>query len=470
MMRFPTTTLILFACVLGRASGETPAGRDSRMEWWREARFGMFVHWGIYSGLAATWQGEEVKAKGGPSVRIQQRAKQGIDTYTYAAAAIPVFRPKEGFARQWARVAKQAGCKYVVFTTKHHDGFALHDSALTQFDAGDVVGRDLVKEIVEALRAEGLRVGFYHSLIDWHHPQYDFTKGNGLPYPGGAKAVAVTPRDHDKYLDFLHGQARELATRYGPIDIFWWDYSFPGADGEFWRATDLMELVRKSQPQVIMNNRLYRRPEAGWAVSGGASRQLDTQFGDFTTPERSTYDSKVPGLDWESCITMNESWGFNAHDHAWKSSKELIRLLVDTASKGGNLLLNVGPTGEGEIPQESVERMADIGNWMARYGNSIHGTTAGPLASTPWGRCTARRLENDNTRLYLHVFDWPTNGRLTLTGLANEVISAELVGEPEEMLSVERASDGLLLKLPAKAPDTAVSVIALDLRGRVGAD
>ena len=167
---------------------------------------------------------------------------------------------------------------------------------------------------------------------------------------------------------------------------------------------------------------------------------------------------------------MNESWGFNAHDHAWKSSKELIRILADIASKGGNLLLNVGPTGEGEIPQESVQRMADIGKWMARYGDSIHGATASPLAATPWGRCTARRLENNNTRLYLHVFDWPANGKLTLTGLANEVISAELPGAPKGLLGVERAGDGLILKLPAKAPDEADSVILLDLKGRVGSD
>ena len=420
---------------------------------------------GLYSGLAGTWKGEEVVGKEA-CARIQNRF--GVDTYTYAAEAVPKFRPKADFARQWARVAKRAGCKYVVFTTKHHDGFALHDLAVTNFDAGDVVGRDLVEEIVGALRAEGLRVGFYDSLIDWHHPQYDFTRDKGLPYPEGGKALAVTPRDHDRYVDFLHAQVRELSTHYGPVDVFWWDYSWPGADGAFWKARELISLVRRANPQVIMNNRLYRRAEAGWDVSTGrAGRRLDPDYGDFTTPERYAYDSAVPGIDWESCITMNDSWGFNEHDHAWKSAGELIRTLVDIAGKGGNLLLNVGPKADGTIPRESVDRMAAIGKWMATNGEAVYGTTASPLAKTPWGRCTAKQLDGDRTRLYLHVFDWPADGRLVIGGLANQALAAQFLSRPEDRIGIESAEGSLILKLPEKAPDAIDSVIALDLRGRV---
>jgi alpha-L-fucosidase len=213
VMKIIYLTLIMALSLQG---AELDAERDARMQWWREARFGMFVHWGLYSGLAGTWKGKKVADQGGMEW-IQQRV--GTDTYTYAAEAIPRFTPKPGFAVEWAQMAKRAGCRYVVFTTKHHDGFALHDSKVTNYDAGDIVGRDLVGEIVKALRDEGLKVGFYHSVIDWHHPQYDFKKAGTLPYPKAGPRLASTARDHDKYVDFLHAQVRELMTGYGPVDV-----------------------------------------------------------------------------------------------------------------------------------------------------------------------------------------------------------------------------------------------------------
>src|SRR5512134_496625 len=199
---------------------ETDSMRDARLAWWRDARFGMFVHWGLYSGLAGTWDGKPV-AKTGGMEWIQQRVK--ADTDTYAKRAIPLFKPSSAFAREWARLAKEAGARYVVFTTKHHDGFALHDSRVSDYDAGSVLGRDLVREIVDALRAEGLRVGFYHSVIDWHHDQYAYALSRQLPHPLHGQPYPNGQRDHGRYLDYLHTQVNELASNYGPVDILWWD-------------------------------------------------------------------------------------------------------------------------------------------------------------------------------------------------------------------------------------------------------
>src|SRR3954454_19781297 len=221
---------------------ESASERDARMKWWREARFGMFVHWGLYSGLAGTWEGKPVATTGGMEW-IQQRVK--ADTKTYAERAIPLFKPKPGFAREWAKVAKNAGCRYLVFTTKHHDGFALHDSAVSDYDAGSVLHRDLVREIVDALRAEGLRIGFYHSVIDWHHDQYEYARSKQLPHPLKGRPYPNGTRDHQKYLQYLHGEVSELLSNYGPVDVMWWDYSAQDFQGqEAWRASGLIQLAR----------------------------------------------------------------------------------------------------------------------------------------------------------------------------------------------------------------------------------
>jgi alpha-L-fucosidase len=446
-------------------ANETPEQRDARMQWWREARFGMFVHWGLYSGLAGTWQGAKVADRGGMEW-IQRLV--GVDTYTYAAAAIPKFVPKPGFAAEWARTARQAGCKYVVFTTKHHDGFALHDSKVTNYDAGDIVGRDLVREIVDALRAEGLRVGFYHSVIDWHHPQYDFSRARGLPYPKDAPRLAVTPRDHSKYVDFLHAQVRELATGYGPVDLFWWDYSKSGAEGGFWRADDLIALVREANPAVLNNDRLYGIPDIEKHDAVSRLLDFDPSRGDFTTPEQTVPSRGVPGVDWEQCMTMNTSWGFSEHDHAWKTSRQLVRTLIDITSKGGNFLLNIGPTGDGSVPPESVGSMAAIGRWMDVNAESIHGTTASPFPELPWGRCT-KKVSADGATLYLHVFDWPADGKLVVPGLKNPVVSATLLAGGAGITAAS-GDQGVTLTLPAAAPDADATVIKLVVTGKLAED
>ena len=440
-------------------AAETAAQRDARLQWWREARFGVFVHWGLYSGLAGTWDGQPVATKGGMEW-IQQRVK--ADTAVYAQRAIPLFKPTPGFAREWAKLAQAAGCRYLVFTTKHHDGFALHDSTVSDYDAGSVLHRDLVKEIVDAARAEGLKIGFYHSVIDWHHDQYAYAKSKQLPHPLKGQPYPNGERDHAKYLDYLHAEVKELVSNYGKVDILWWDYSAQDFQGdEAWRATDLMQLVRAKQPAVLMNNRLFRTPEAGWKGMGteGYAPQLDPQYGDFITPEQHIPATGMPGVDWETCMTLNTTWGFSDHDHAWKSDETLIRNLIDIASKGGNYLLNIGPKGDGSVPAESVKSLQAIGAWMKTNGAAIYGTTASPFAQLDWGRVTRK-----GQTLYLHVFNWPANGQLVVP-LQNAVGRATLLASPGAAITATAGPGGVRLQLPAAAPDPIATVIALPITG-----
>lgn len=455
---------VCLAATLGHGA-ESPEARDARMAWWREARFGMFVHWGLYSGLAGTWDGKPVGTSGGMEW-IENYVK--ADTDTYAKAAIPLFKPKPGFAAEWARLAKNAGCRYLVFTSKHHEGFALHDSKVTDYDAGSVLHRDLVKEIVAACRAEGLKVGFYHSVIDWHHDQYEYAKSQQLPHPLHGKPYPNGQRDHAKYLDFLRAQVEELVSNYGTVDVLWWDYSSQDFQGqEAWHAFDLMDLVRGKQPAIIMNNRLFRSPEAGWAsmATEGYLPRLEPKYGDFITPEQHIPATGMPGVDWETCMTMNTTWGYSAHDHAWKSDATLIRNLIDIASKGGNYLLNIGPKADGAVPVESVKSLEAIGAWMRRNGEAIYGTTASPFTKLDWGRCTRKDLPDGNTRLYLHVFDWPKSGNLVVPGLTNTPLRSHLLGG-NSPLAAKAGNDGVSIQLPAQAPDPIASVVVIEISGK----
>lgn len=447
------STILALAAALSvaHAAPETEQQRDARMEWWREARFGMFVHWGLYSGLAGSWDGKPLN-RGGGMEWIQSYV--GADTDTYTKQAKPKFVPKPGFAKEWAKLAKDAGCKYVVFTTKHHEGFALHDSKVSDFDAKDFVDRDLVKEIVDALHAEGLKVGFYHSLIDWHHPQYDFKLAKKLPYPANAAKAATEPRDQAKYIEFLHAQANELMSNYGKIDIVWWDYSSTEFDGDkAWGAAELVKEVRAKQPGIIMNNRLYRRPEAGFAGmgTGNVTAQMDPQYGDFITPEQHIPESGLGKSDWETCMTMNGTWGFSENDKKWKSTETLIRNLIDIASKGGNYLLNIGPKGDGSVPAESVERMEAMGAWMKKNGEAIYGTTATPFEKTPFDGRVTRKGET----LYLSVFKRPQDGKIVLPSKASK---AQLL-DGGKSLEVKTEGETTTITLPEVLPDPVATVI-----------
>ncbi|MHC4116604.1 MAG: alpha-L-fucosidase [Planctomycetota bacterium] len=437
------------------AQAESKEQRDARMQWWRSARFGMFVHWGLYSGLAGTWEGKPVGTRGGMEW-IQQRVR--VDTWEYAHNAVPKFRPKEGFARDWARLARQAGCRYVVFTTKHHDGFCLFDSEYTTYDAHDLVGRDLCREIVDAVRNEGLKVGFYHSVIDWHHPQYDYIEADQLPHPLKGKPSPNGPRNHDIYVDYLHRQSRELFSNYGPVDVIWWDYSKKGNEGSFWRADELMAMARSLQPAIISNNRLYHIPHIEKDDSVDRLRTWKPEQGDFTTPEQTIPSTGIGGVDWEVCMTMNTTWGYSEHDHAWKPAEALIRNLVDIVSKGGNYLLNIGPKGDGSIPAESIESMKIIGKWMDTNGEAIHETKASPFEKPSWGRYTSKP-----GKIYAHVFDRPKSGVLKVPAGKLHVTRAYLLADPNRTaLKTKKGQDTLTITVPRKAPDDIASVVVIE--------
>jgi alpha-L-fucosidase len=434
---------------------ETQQQRDARMQWWRDSRFGMFVHWGLYSGLAGTWKDKPVGKRGGMEW-IQQRV--GADTWEYAHEAVPRFRPEEGFARQWAKLARQAGCQYVVFTSKHHDGFCLFESQHTTYDAHDLIGRDLCREITDAIRAEGLKVGFYHSVIDWHHPQYNYLKADQLPHPLKGKPSPNGPRNHDVYVDFLHNQARELFSNYGPVDVIWWDYSKKGNEGSFWRADELMAMAHSLQPNIISNNRLYHIPHIEKDDSVDRLKTWKPEQGDFTTPEQTIPSTGIPGVDWEVCMTMNTTWGYSDHDQAWKTTETLIQNLVDIVSKGGNYLLNIGPKGDGSIPAESIESMQAIGRWMSVNGQAIYGTEASPFERPTWGRYTSK-----DGKIFAHVFDWPQDGVLQVPSGDLKVRRVYLLADPDrENLKTETGSNGLTIHVPPQAPDSIASVVVIE--------
>ena len=419
------------------AQAATPAPPDSRLDWWREARFGMFIHWGLYAIPAGEWNGRTDYGEW-----IRNNAKIPIDVYDRFKAR---FNPTKFDPDAWVRMAKQAGMQYIVITTKHHDGFALFDSKGTDWDVmATPYGRDIIRQLAEACRRGGIRLGLYYSIMDWHHPDYLPRREWELPSRPEAGA------DFDRYVAFMKGQLKELLTSYGPVGVLWFDGQWEGT----WtvaRGRDLYDYVRALQPPIIINNR----------VGGGA--------GDFGTPEQEIPATGIPGADWETCMTMNRNWGFNRADTDFKTSRVLVRNLVDIASKGGNFLLNVGPTAEGEFPAESVERLKGIGNFMRVAGESIHGTQASPFPSLPWGRCTQRRLDANTTRLYLHVWDRPNDGILVVPGLLNEVRRARpmaTIDQPYD-LRVERHGDDVhvglgLMTGPEPQPD---DVITLDIAG-----
>ena len=385
----------------------TAATRSERMRWWHDARFGMFVHWGLYSQL-------------GRHEWVMNRERIPIAEYEKLA---DTWQPKERPAREWARLAKQAGMKYMVMTTKHHEGFCLWDTAQTDYNAvKSGPKRDLVREYVEACREFDLKIGFYYSLMDWHHPD-------------GANC-AKDEAARRRFLDFTQGCVCELCSNYGKIDILWYDVSWPLENAERWESLEMNQMAHQLQPGIIINNR-------SWLAE------------DFGTPEEHVTAEKE-GRAWEACMTMNDSWGYKSFDQNWKSSTTLIRDLVDIAGKGGNFLLNVGPTSEGLIPEPSVERLAEIGKWMELNGESIYGTSAGPFPNLPWGRSTQKP-----GKIFVHVFDWP-QGELVIPGMSQKVEKAFLLADPRQRpLDFTATGTDLLVKLPAQAPDPAASVVVL---------
>jgi alpha-L-fucosidase len=448
---------VYLAAVLGLTAqtfAETKEQRDERMKWWREARLGMFVHWGLYSAAEGCWDG---KKYGGGVEWIQNEA--GVPAGDYAARMRPLFQPKPGFAKEWARLAKDMGAQYVVFTSKHHEGFALWDSKLTDFDGKDFTGRDLFKEIVTALRAEGLRVGIYFSMIDWHHPDFP-VKNSGLPHPLQKHPEIADPdagRVMSRYVDYMHQQVEELTTRYGKLDVLWWDWSSKETQGPSWRAAELMAQVRRHQPHIIMNNRLYFSPN----IDGDNLGIFDVSKGDFTTPEQYVPATGMSGVDWEACMTLNGTWGYSEHDLDWKSAETLIHNTVDIASKGGNYLINAGPLADGTIPEAIQVRFRELGAWMRTYGSAIRATTANPVGAVSWGRITAKP-----GALYLHVFDWPKDNRITVPLKQAGVVKAWMLGDAKKApLPCEVTAEGVVVTLKPGLQNPYVSVAVLATGG-----
>jgi alpha-L-fucosidase len=348
----------------------------------------------------------------------------------------------------WARTARRAGMKYIVLTTKHHDGFALFDSRVSDFSVmATPFHRDVVAEVVQACRREGLRVGFYYSIMDWHHP-------DDLPRRDWETTRPNAGAEFDRYVRYMKAQLGELLTHYGPIDVLWFDGQWEGTWSND-RGRDLCDYVRSLQPSIVVNDR------AGRTRGGSGLDRSQPPIGHFGPPEREVPPTGLPGVDWETCMTMNRNWGYNRADKAFKTAPELIRTLVDVASKGGNLLLNVGPDADGRFPPERVERLEAVGRWMDINGVSLHGTTASPFPRLAWGRCTQRRLPGGGTRL--HVFDWPPDGRLAVEGLLSRPARAVLLARPSVPLEVTAESGGVVVRVPEAAVDAADTVIAVDL-------
>ena len=418
----------------------------ARMQWWREARFGLFIHWGIYAVPGGDWKGKTT-----PSVGewIMHHMQILVEEYEPLAQQ---FNPVKFDAKQWVKIAKNAGMKYIVITSKHHDGFALFDSAVSDYDIMTTPWkRDPLKELAEACAEEGVRLCFYHSILDWHHPDY-------LPRQAWDKRP-VEGAEFGRYVAYMKAQLRELLTNYGPIGVLWFD----GEWEETWtheRGVDLYHYVRELQPQIIINNRV----DKGRKGMEGLDKPGGEFVGDFGTPEQQVPASGLTGVDWESCMTMNDSWGYKRADENWKSSKQLIRTLIDIASKGGNFLLNVGPTAEGVLPEASVQRLADIGQWMTVNGESIYGTSASPLPEVAWGRCTRKEK-----LLYLHVFEIPSDRRLVLPGLGERITLAHFLADSKRTPLEITATDGVTaIELPAELPvplDEAATVVVVKLAG-----
>lgn len=391
---------------------------ERRVAWYTQARFGMFLHWGLYAIPA---RGEWVRSN-------EQMPSDVYDRY------FDEFNPRDCDMRRWMAAAKDAGMQYVVLTAKHHDGFCLFDSAYTDFKSTNTpAGRDFVREFLDAAREAGLRAGLYFSLIDWRHPDFPHY-GDPIHPMRNDPSQGNETRNFDRYLDDMHAQVREICTNYGKLDLLWFDYSYGELRGEAWRATELMEMVRSLQPDVVIDNRLE---VSGQGFGSLAACRPTPYHGDFVSPEQiipphGLRDAEGNPLVWESCVTMNNHWGYCATDRFYKPAPMLIKKLVECVSKGGNLLLNVGPDAQGRFPDQSVEILREIGQWMARNGQSIYGCGPSGLEKPEYGRITRR-----GDTLYFHLFE-NTIGPVPLFGV-----------EKARIVSIRRLADGSEVPLSA---------------------
>jgi alpha-L-fucosidase len=433
--------------------------KENRMDWWREARFGMFIHWGVYAVPAGTYKGQKINRIG---EWIMNRGKIPVAEYQQFAKE---FNPVKYDPDAWVRMAKDAGMKYIVITAKHHDGFALFDSKASQWDIVDATpyNKDLLKPLAGACRKYGIKLGFYYSHAqDWNNPGGAAARkvaSEGWANPDSAAIDAYTEKNSghwdpaqttksmSQYIDEIAvPQVKELLTNYGDVAVLWWDTP-TGMTDEY---AEKLKALLTLQPNIITNDRL-KRPNYP---------------GDYKTPEQRIPNlSELDGKDWETCMTMNETWGYKSYANNWKSKETLVRNLIDIASKGGNYLLNIGPKADGTVPQESIDLLKAVGAWMKVNGEAIYGTTASPFGLFPWGRCT-KKENGKNTTLYFSVFDWPKDGKLTIPAFKGEVISAKLL-EGGKKLKTSTTSEGLIINTPVTATNAIATVIKVEVKGKV---
>ena len=438
------TLALLAATSLGAQQDftkEPSAARDARMAWWRDAQFGMFIHWGVYSVPAGNYHGERV----GGGEWIMNNSHIPIPEYEQF---IRSFNPVKYDADTWARTARDAGMKYIIITSKHHDGFGLFDSKVSGYDIvhASPYKRDVIKAISEAAHKQGLKFGVYYSIMDWHHPD-----AQGPNYPTYNSSTASNP-NFGRYVDkYMKPQLKELLSQYPYIDVLWFDGEWiPEWNND--RGRDLYNYVRGIKPGLIVNNRVGN----GRNGMNGMDKEGRVGLGDFGTPEQEVPATGLPGLDWETCMTVNENWGFQSFDDNWKSPRQLVRTLIDIAAKGGNLLLNVGPNSLGEIPVESVTRLREMGAWMKVNGESIYATTVSPYGEPAWGRYTAK-----SGVVYAHVFDWPKDLNLPLTGVKEKPTAAYMLAD-HKPVAIEQVGGSFIAKLPKRAPSSIASVLVLE--------
>lgn len=423
--------MILAASLLAQPT-RPPLDDQARLEWFKDAKFGVFVHWGAYSVIGRhEWARHRFQI---PQAEYDVFARQ--------------FNPVNFDAEKWTSLFERAGAKYVVITSKHHDGFAIYRSKVSDYDIEITPYKgDPLKDLAKAAPKHGLRLGFYHSIMDWHHPAYS-------PNRAWEAADPKKVGNNSQYVDFMKEQLRELLTGYGDVAMIWFDGEWEHTLANLKRDDEVYDFIRMLQPNTLINDRLYERKPGNKA--------------DFGTPEQFVPATGVKTPDgkaalWESCVTINmDSWGYNKYETDFKTERDLIRMLVEVVSKGGNLLLNIGPKPDGTIQQEFVTRLEAMGQWLKVNGESIYGTKASPFTRMPFfGRATQK-----DSNLYLQVFAWPQDGQLRVPGLKNLVHSAYLLADPKKTpLGWRRDGSDILITVPRTAPDERVSVVALRLDG-----
>lgn len=425
-----------------------------RTKWFMDARFGMFIHFGLYSA----------KARGEWQYSYDEETRESFEKDWQK------FDPKKFNADEWAEIAADAGCKYAVLTTKHHEGFCLFDSAYTDFKSTNTAAkRDFVREYTEAFRKRGMKVGLYYSLFDWHNPDFDGYKDRYHPRRNDPSSVGG---NFDNYLKYLHNQVEELLTNYGKIDILWLDFSYNDMIGEKWKATELVRMIREKQPGIIINSRLEGSGEKYGSITTDHPTYIS---GDFTCPEmiippegvRTESGRAVP---WEACFTMNNTWGYNLMDNYYKTPATLIKKLIECVSKNGNMILNVAPDGNGSIPKKQREILHKIGEWLAENGESIYGCGKSDFPKPEYGRFT-----QNGKNLYVHIYEQQV-GPVPLIGMKGKVTDAYRLSDGAQLhvsdswVTKEFPEDEFIcydkdgIKAYTYADDSRVDVIRLRLK------